>query len=71
MSTYLGDPAQDAMRIKQAALKRRNEVVFDLLMLLVKLDVCPGVVYEDTVYPMNHNTSQFRDWYHKRRFLQP
>jgi len=43
--------------------RRDNNVRYDLLMLLVKLNLFPYVLYEGEIYPASQLSQEYKDWY--------
>lgn len=56
MSSYLGDPRQDAITY---AMKSSNTAKFKLLMLLVKLNLYPCIVYAGEVLPASRYSPEY------------
>jgi hypothetical protein len=57
MATYFGDPELD---IKITEEKKRQRVTYDLLMLLVKLELWPSYVYGGFDRPMTPAHPNFK-----------
>lgn len=74
MPTYLGDPIADQFIAEHKHAKRGIETKFALLMLLVKLRVCPLIEVGGKPYPfyrMSPTVAEFKQFYRDRRRNAP
>lgn len=69
-SGFLGDWTEFEME-RQDLLRRHemtsNKVRFRLLILLVKLDLYPSMIYEGMRYPMARYHPEYQDWFEHRK----